>query len=136
MEKEERLRNKLLYKVELLLIKYIPMIIALLYLINSVLSYLSLDVELISIVGGVSILTWVFLFISSLVFKFCLYHRLFLYYIAVEELIAWYDYKIGIPLTNVKMFVLDMTIAGIFMFLIVYFKVYGTSTEEVDNQIP
>lgn len=58
---------------------------------------------------------------------------MFLYYIAVEEGLAWYDNIIGIPINAGQVLLLNIIIAGIFIFLIVYFKVYGTSTEEVDN---
>lgn len=48
MEKEERLRNKYLYKIELYLIRVIPMIVAGLCLLNTVLSYIEIDVPAIS----------------------------------------------------------------------------------------
>lgn len=41
----ENLRNKRLYKVELLLLKVLPMLIALCYALNSLLSYFDIDLE-------------------------------------------------------------------------------------------
>ena len=118
---EEKL-NKLLYKIELLLIKLIPIILSILTLLNVILSYININVELLSAIGGMSLLPWLFLYISSFVFKFCIYHRLFLYYILVNELLSWYDYKIGVPLSAKGYLVLHLIIAGIFIILITYFK--------------
>ena len=118
---EEKL-NKPLYKIELWLIKMIPVIISVLEVLNTVLSYFNIEVELLSAIGGMSLLPWLFLYISSFVFRFCIYHRLFLYYILVNELISWYDYKIGIPIDSKSYLCLHLVIAGIFLIAIVYFK--------------
>lgn len=114
--------NKALYKIELLLIKIIPFIIMLFYILNSILSYFNIDILLLSVVSGLSILTWLFLFISSFVFRFCVYHRLPLYYIFITDIVNYYDNIIGIPISNRNLFILNIIIAGIFILLIVYFK--------------
>lgn len=119
---EERL-NKILYKIELYLIKIIPIVISALYLLNTILSYYDFHIELISAIAGMSLLPWLFLYISSFVFKFCLYHRLFLYYIAINESIAWYDYKIGFNLNDTQYLYLHVSIAGVIIFLITYLKI-------------
>lgn len=121
MKEEEKL-SKQLYKIELYLIKTIPVIIAALGLLNTILSYYNVDVEILSFIGGISLLPWLFLYISSFVFKFCLYHRLFLYYIAITELLAWYDYKFGVLLSAKDYLTLHLIIAGIFIILITYLK--------------
>ena len=61
---EEKL-NKLLYKLELYLVKIIPIVIAVLEVLNTVLSYLNIDVEIISMVAGISLLPLLFLYVSS-----------------------------------------------------------------------
>lgn len=122
MTKVENGVGKTLYKVELLLIKIIPFIIMLCYVLNSVLSYYNINGEILSVIGGQSILTWIFLYVSSFVFKFCIYHRLPLYYILVSDILAHYDNIIGIPVSNKELFVLNISIIGIFILLIVYFK--------------
>ena len=79
----ENLRSKLLYKIELRLLKIIPMILAFTALLNSILSYFNIDLYILSYIGGISIFTMVFLYLSSYVFKFCEYHRMFLHYVVV-----------------------------------------------------
>lgn len=122
MTKEVNGVGKSLYKLELLIIKVIPFVLMLCYVLNSVLSYFNINGEIFSVIGGQSILTWLFLYISSFVFKFCVYHRLPLYYILLSDIISYYDNLIGIPITNRELFVLNISIIGIFILLIVYFK--------------
>ena len=120
MDAVERLRNKRLYKIELYLIKIIPMIIALIYLSNTILSYFNIDIPLLSYLGGVSVLELLFLYISSIVFRFCIYHRLFIHYIIINWLINIYDYYIGIALNDKNMFLVYMIIAGVFIFILLF----------------
>lgn len=114
--------TKHLYKIELFLIKVIPYIIAGIYLANSILSYFNIRTEVLSYIGGLSLLPLLFLYLSSFVFKFCVYHRLPLYYIAISDIINYFDYLIGIPVSNRSLFVLHIIIAGITIFLIIFLK--------------
>ena len=121
MEKEEKL-NKIWYRLELYLIKIIPVIIACIYLLNTILSYFYIDAPILSFIGGTSIFTLMFLYLSSYVFKFCVYHRLPIHYITINWLLNIYDYYIGIPLSNKNLFLMYMIITGITILLILYFK--------------
>lgn len=114
--------GKALYKIELLSIKFIPYIIMLGYILNSVLSYYDIEVQILSILCGLSILPWLFLYISSFVFRFCVYHRLPLYYILVSDIINYIDNLIGIPLDNRELFILNILISGFFILMIVFYK--------------
>lgn len=93
----ERLRSKVLYKCELYLIKILPAIMAGLCLLNTVLSYFCIDLPVLSYIGGISFLPLCFFYLSSIVFKFCIYHRLFIHYIALNWVMNVYDLYIGIP---------------------------------------
>lgn len=114
--------SKPLYKIELYVLKVIPMTMAALHLLNTVLFYFGIDLEILSYLGGVSFLTLGFLYLSSYVFKFCNYHRMFLHYIVVSNLICIYDTYVGIPLSDGNLFILNMSVAGIFLFIILYLK--------------
>ena len=98
----ENLRSKLLYKIELRLLKIIPMILAFTALLNSILSYFNIDLYILSYIGGISIFTMIFLYLSSYVFKFCEYHRMFLHYVVVTWIINTIDYYIGIPINDLE----------------------------------
>lgn len=116
MAVEERLRSKFLYKIELVGIKLIPMIIALAYFIDTILDAYEIDVEFLSHLFGLAFLPWCFLLLSSFVFRFCLFHRLPLYYIALNHLISLIDYYIGIPV-ELKAWVVGH-IAILFIFIL------------------
>lgn len=121
--KEEFLRSKLLYKALLTILRVIPMIIALGYLLNTIISYFGYRADVLSYLFGVSLITWVFLLISSIVYRYCIYHRMFLYYIFVIDGLNIIDYYIGIPLCDFNLIEMHLIISGIFIFLILYFYV-------------
>ena len=61
----EKVMNKLLYKIELYLVKVIPMIYVLLSLLNTTLSYFNINVILLSYIGSVSFIILLFLYVTS-----------------------------------------------------------------------
>lgn len=124
MAVEESLRSKTLYKVEIGLLKIIPMLLAGVYLSNTILSYfLDIDLIILSYIGGISLLPLIFLYLSSYVFRFCVYHRVFLHYITINELILILDTHIGLPISDLEYFCLQMSIFGISLFLFLYLYV-------------
>lgn len=127
--------SKPLYKIELYLLKVIPMIMAALHLANTTLFYFGIDLEILSYIGGVSFLTLGFLYLSSYVFKFCEYHRMFLHYVVVTNLICIYDTYVGIPLSDGALFITNISIAGIFLFIILYLKKHEQFLKESCNKV-
>lgn len=120
----ESLRSKTLYKVEIGLLKIIPMVLAGIYLSNTILSYfLDIDLIILSYIGGISLLPLIFLYLSSYVFRFCIYHRIFLHYITINELILILDTHIGLPVSDLEYFCLQMSIFGLSLFLFLYLYV-------------
>lgn len=122
MEKGESSVSKSLYKLEIGVLKVIPLIIAGCYFLNTTLSFYDIEAPIFSYIGGLSLMPWLFLYLSSFVFKFCLYHRLPLYYVLVSDLLSYYDLWIGIPLSDRNLFVLHDILAGSTVFLVIYFK--------------
>ena len=120
---ENSLRNKDLYKIELYLLKVMPMLLAAIYLINTVLSYYDIVLPALSYIGGLSFIPLLFMYISSYVFRFCSYHRMFLHYIVVNDLINLIDYYYTLPISDWELFILHMSIAGISLFIILYLYV-------------
>lgn len=98
------------------------MLFAGLSLLNTILSYFDINAFILSYIGSVSILTLLFMYLSSVVFKFCAYHRMFIHYTTVNWVINIIDYYIGIPISDWSMFILYMGITGLFLFLILYLK--------------
>lgn len=126
-------RKQNLYKCEILTLKVLPMLIALVHLLNTVLSYFGIDLAILSHIGSVSLLSLIFLYLSSYVFEFCEYHRMFLHYTVITNIINIYDYYIGIPISMRSLFCLHAIITGIFLFLILYFYVKCHKRTTVEN---
>lgn len=105
------------------MIKAIPMCIAFVYLLNTLLSYFDIDLPILSTIGGTSMLTLLLLYVLSVTFKFCLYHRMFLHYILIENIITYVDYYTnGTLCTDRELFILNSIIAGISLFVTLVLK--------------
>ena len=113
--------NKLLYKVTVIVLKILLMILAFITLLNSILSYFNIDLVILSYIGGVSLITILFIYVASYTFKFCEYHRIFLHYIVVTWIINIIDLYIGIPINDLEYLCLQMIVAGVSLFIILYF---------------
>lgn len=111
---EEKLKSKFLYKIEIIGIKYIPFVIAIMYFIDTLLDTYEIEIDFLSHLFGMSFLPWCFLLLSSYVFKFCLFHRIPLYYIAINHIISLIDYYVGIPIDLKPWVVLHIILIFIF----------------------
>ena len=130
---EASLKSKALYKTGLILLKMIPMLLALCCLCNSILSYFNLDVCVLSYVGGISVIPLIFLYLASYMFRFCEYHRMFLHYIVSTWVINITDYYVGIPISDLEYLCLQMIIAGISLFIILYLYVRSHKKPTIED---
>ena len=103
------MEGNLKHKGFLVLLKYIPHIIALIYAIYTLLSFIGIDLVILGHLSHISILPWIFIYITSKIFRFCYVHRLPLYYIGLNELLTTTDYYIGIPIESTKLLLLHLT---------------------------
>lgn len=112
--------NKTKHKLFLGFLKIIPMVLALIYLANTILSYYDIDLPILSYIGGIGIIPWLFILVSSYMFKFCQYHRIFLWYILANNLLCFTDMEYHLPISNWDYFVLHIIVAGVFLFVALY----------------
>lgn len=119
---EERRINRKHYKLVLKAIKIIPMLLAFCDLTNTLLYLLGFNIEAFSFIGGISFLTLAFLYLISYVFQFCIYHRMFLHYILINNIIGTLEYTVGIPVSDQAFFYCWAVISGLFLFAILYLK--------------
>lgn len=109
------------YKLMLGTLKVIPMLLAFLAILNTMFGFLGIDCSVISMLGGISLLPLVFLYLVSFVFRFCIYHRMFLHYILLNNTLELIDYYVGIPVDTFELFVIHVILIGLFLFLVLYF---------------
>lgn len=122
MVKEERL-NKSIYKVELLLIKTIPFVMAGCTFLNYILSYFGIDFDFLSHFAGSSILTIILLYVSSVAFKFCKWQRMPIHYVALNWILNIYDYYHRIPVGDRDLIIIYFVITFVFLMLTIHFKI-------------
>ena len=120
MAAEENL-SKTLYRIVLYSVKVIPMVVSGIYLMNTVLSYFNIDLELFSYV--VQFLFIGQMYATSFAFKFCAWHRMFIHYILIIFILNIIDYHIGFPLSDKEILTLYIIIATVCMFLALYLKI-------------
>lgn len=113
------------YKLLLIAVKYIPIIIGLSYMVNTITSIFGIDLSFISIVSGMSLLTWIFMYLAAIVFKFCVYHRMFLWYVLVSDLVNLLDYFIPISYNAYMIFSIHFVTMGATLLIILYHYVRG-----------
>ena len=109
------------YKLFLGFLKILPIIMAGLFLLNTILSYFDIDWPVISYIASVGVIPWLFIMVASYLFRFCEYHRMFLWYIMANNILCWVDEEYGLPISDRGFFVLHIIVAGVFMFLVLYF---------------
>ena len=117
----ENYPERRLYKTMLLSLKAIPMLLALSAMIGMFLDFFGIDSSICSFIGGISLLPLLFLYIASFVFRFCIYHRMFLHYVVANNILTYTDYYIGLPVENSTLFMVHIFLVGLFLFLILYF---------------
>lgn len=94
------------------------MILAGLAFANTLCAYFGIDTEWMHYVGGTSILTLTFLYMASYVFKFCEYHRMFLHYIIVCNVISTIDVYYGLPVGDEQFIMLHLFLMFITMVIV------------------
>ena len=115
-EVEKLVERNLKHKSYLILLKYIPHIIAFMYIIYTMLQFIDIDLIILGYFMHLSIMSWLFMFISSIVFKYCYIHRLPLYYIALNDISSTVDYYIGIPIDDKTLLGIHIILIGILIF--------------------
>lgn len=118
---EEKRVDKRWYKVTLGLLKIIPMLLATCDALNTLTCLLGYDLVILSFLGGVSFLTLAFLYLASYVFRFCVYHRMFLHYVLVNNIISTLEFIVGLPVNFLGLCCIFSVSFCVFLFLTLYF---------------
>lgn len=118
------LKSKSLYKVTLFSLKLLPAVMAISFFINTLCVYFPSGVAVITHFLGITMAPLIFMYIASYVFRFCSYHRIFIHYVAIIELLNIIDWYIGIPISNDVICIVHFVITGIFFILalVLYIK--------------
>lgn len=114
-------KRRNLYKHEIRLLKVMPCIMATIYFMNTVSACCGFTVCAFSYIAGIGFIPLLFVLISSFVFEFCACHRLFLYYIIIDDIVNVLDHHIELSVDNLKLLAIHSAIAFLFVCLILFF---------------
>lgn len=117
----EKSIDKYSYKLLLQTLKVLPMVLALCDCMNTYLTFYGIEFPILSYIGGISFTSWLFIYIAAIVFKFCIYHRMFLYYVLLNNILSIYEFQYGIPLNDASLIRVYSFVTGIFLFLILFY---------------
>jgi hypothetical protein len=92
-------------------------------MIYTLLCFAEIDPLILGQLTKMSLFSWLFMFLTSIIFRYCYVHRLPLYYIAVNEFLVNLDYYIGIPVSDVKLLLMLLTAIIILIFGYSYYYV-------------
>lgn len=112
----------MLRKLSIIFIRLAPVLLAIKILILLLAEYFVVSSLLIGLVSSITdLLIAIGLLILSLTFKFCIYHRLIIYYVFVSYISYIVSILFGFSLTNIIIFVsLFLCLTIIIIFLVVY----------------
>lgn len=117
------LSNKVLYKLQIWSTKYLPIILALLYLANTIAAYFNYELAIAAMLGGMSLLPLSKLYLDSWTYKLCTHHRIFIYYIFIEDILECIDYYTeGKLISDSEMFLSDAILFSIALFIYIILK--------------
>ena len=82
----KNLGSKKIYKTFLGYVKYLPLALLILKLLNITLCYFNTPIILFSFLGGTSLLFLILLFIIAKIFKYCYLYKMPLYYLTATDI--------------------------------------------------
>ena len=106
----------------MIIMKYLPVTIALVYFIVSILHCIGISLIIIPNLFYMSPITALFIICASFAFKFCIWHRLPIYYALILQLIAVIDYYSKVNISNSIMLFIYFMLTITFILLGMYFK--------------
>ena len=125
--------NKLLYKLEIISLKFIPYILAILCFINTILLNIGIVMSLLNAIGFVSPIVLIFLYLSSYTFKFCEYHRVPLHYIVLNNILNSLDYHFQFAITDYDFILIHSLLFGFVSILCGILKLKWNEKHRYEN---
>lgn len=109
-------------KIAKIVVKYSPIIIAIFYFLSAIFSSIKIGIEWIIPICYVSLIPFICLVVCSKLLKFCVWHRLPLYYSMLIDVINAIDFYIVIPIESKWMLLIYLMITGTFVLYGAYLK--------------
>ncbi|WP_291625591.1 hypothetical protein [Clostridium sp.] len=117
--------NVICKKIFLISIKYLPLLQMFSMILNNILYLLSDNfkyIKLLDFVIGNSLVSTILLYVCSITFNYCNWHRLLITANFINLLIAALDYIINFNVTNLSLILIYITIDFLFIILCIIYK--------------
>ena len=114
--------SKSLARLTKIIVKYIPFVIAIGYLLMAIFSCFGISCIWLPVLFRFSMSSFVCLFAISILLKFCIWHRLPLYYAITIDIINTVDYYFVIPISSKMLLLIYLVISIIFILVGMYLK--------------
>jgi hypothetical protein len=124
--------NKKLYKVFLIVVKFIPITISIMFVLNNILIYLGVINPILTYIGGTSIMFVMLLYLISWIFKFCYLYRLPLHYIACGNAIGILDKVFRFPISNLGMLRIYFILFGVMLLVYIWYVYKNRNKPKID----
>lgn len=125
--------NKSAYKAFLIIVKHTPMISAFIVILNTLFNYIGWSVPLLSYIGGASYLFLGLMYLISFTFRYCVIHRIPLYYVTAISSIGILDKYCSFSITTLTMFRIYFILTGIAIIAYIYFLYKNRGNPKVDH---
>ena len=110
---DKNIGSKRIYKIFLSILKYIPITVSMVKVINTILNYFGIFSPILLYLGGTSFPFLLILYLLSIIFRYCYLYKMPLYYIATIDGLIFIS-KI-IVIDSIDIYRIYFIISGIFM---------------------
>lgn len=119
--KSELLKNKYLYKLTAIIVKYLPSVLAITQTILLGLNYFGIAFPLIPFIGGTSIAFLGLLYLLSYLFQYCSLYRMPLGYNLIVNIIVLLKATKVLVISTIDTYRILAIITGLFILIFTYF---------------
>ena len=125
--------NKYLYKLFLIFVKYLPITLAIIFILNLWCNYHKIYSYIFSYFGGASFLFLGLLYLVSYVFQFCHLYRIPLHYIVIGNGIGTFNKVFQYPIDSLIMYRLYFILTGVALLIYIWFMYKNRNNPKVDR---
>lgn len=116
--------DKRRHKLLIFVLKILPAIMASSYVIEMISIFLGFGTQVLVNFIGMIVAPILFMYLASYVFKFCEYHRIFIHYVLILEILTTIKWYYPIIVTSQLVLNISFFLSGLLMLCVVFFNVY------------
>lgn len=116
--------DKRQHKLMIFTLKILPAVMASSYLIELVSTLLGFGTQVLVNFIGMIVAPILFMYLASYVFKFCEYHRIFIHYVLILEILTTVKWYYPVIVTSQLVLNISFVLSGLLMLCVVFFNVY------------